>query len=241
MGDKVTKKVPKEDIFPIPLRMVVGGGTAGQVKFGGAKTYGPSAWILARSCPNGARGGGSFFLSDMKMLKSIFGLAEAPRLWYLRAFLEAEIGCLTFYTQDPKTGGIYALRGLRVDNGMLCRNPKYPTFTKIDSRFNSKEQLNLANKMETFLGVGVKIENGTVVGSMKHVSKMKPVPVKSNGEEGARRVPELGYADDHEQMLWRRARGWPQRLIATSTSGCSWRAAEGGPEEEAQSAWHGGR
>ena len=193
MGDKVTKKVPKEDIFPIPLRMVVGGGTAGQVKFGGAKTYGPSAWILARSCPNGARGGGSFFLSDMKMLKSIFGLAEAPRLWYLRAFLEADFGCLTFYTQDPKTGGIYALRGLR--------------FTKIDSRFNSKEQLNLANKMETFLGVGVKIENGTVVGSMKHVSNMKPVPVKSNGEEGARRVPELGYADDHEQMLWRRARG----------------------------------
>ena len=85
--------------------------------------------------------------------------------------------------RDPKTGEIYALCGLHVDDGMLSGNPKDPRFIKlqkeIDSRFNIKEWLDSAKDTVTLLGVEVKLEKGRVE---KYIDKMKAMVVK-NGEE----------------------------------------------------------
>ena len=102
--------------------------------------------------------------SLMQVLKSIHGLAEAPRLWYLRAreifekcrYKELKISKSTFvlFSSDNLTQSIC---NLHVDDGFLVGNPQSKDFAQafehIKKLFSVKEWVNLAEQKHKYLGV----------------------------------------------------------------------------------------
>ena len=101
----------------------------------------------------------------MRVVKSAYGLSEAPRLWYLRAvellqqcgMVELSFCRSTFIAKDEKE--VFAFCGLHVDDGFLCGNPRNPKFEElrksIDQKFNIKAWENVGMKGTDYLGMKV--------------------------------------------------------------------------------------
>ena len=98
----------------------------------------------------------------MQILKSAYGLTEAPRLWYLRAveqihkteLRELEMAKATFVAPDDKE--VWAILCLHVDDGLLMGRPDDPRFlnlkAQLDQLFKIKER---KQTPLTFLGVNM--------------------------------------------------------------------------------------
>ena len=71
-------------------------------------------------------------LGVLKLLKGAYGLAEAPRLWYLRArelldkcgFKEQRI-CRSVFASRDKDGTLRGIVTLHVDDGLMFGDPKF--------------------------------------------------------------------------------------------------------------------
>jgi len=103
-------------------------------------------------------------LQVMEVVKGAYGLAEAPRLWYLRArklleqagFKELAVSRAVFRLAS-QDGRLVGLCTLHVDDGLLYGNPKDPTFksalAQVNRLFNIKEWHSLsADKGAKYLG-----------------------------------------------------------------------------------------
>ena len=98
----------------------------------------------------------------LRVVKSAYGLSEAPRLWYLRArellvaagFEELQMAKATFIKKG-KDSKVEAILCLHVDDGLLItdRSQADKIQKSIDDRFAIKEWKDLEKEPETFLGV----------------------------------------------------------------------------------------
>ncbi|CAE7864387.1 TY1B-PL [Symbiodinium microadriaticum] len=110
------------------------------------------------------------------VLRSAYGLAEAPRLWYERAkellkdcgFEELSFALCTFVWKHPKTKHVMAVLCLHVDDGMLAGDPKvvYDIKTKINERFQIKVWNLVKEQPLDYLGLKVFVKNGIFYNDM---------------------------------------------------------------------------
>ena len=124
----------------------------------------------------------------MRLVKSAYGLSEAPRLWYLRAVdLLTKIGMVeipfcrsTFIAKNAK-GEVFAICALHVDDGFLVGDDKTQEFKNlkslIDKSFNIKAWEPVGEKGVTYLGMQVTYDRktGAMVDDMtSYVEKIEP-------------------------------------------------------------------
>ena len=110
------------------------------------------------------------------ILRSAYGLAEAPRLWYERAkellsecgFLELPFALCTFVWKDPKTGKVRAVLCLHVDDGMLVgdHHAIRELRAAIDARFQIKVWNLVQEAPLDYLGLKVFIKGGIFYNDM---------------------------------------------------------------------------
>ena len=145
----------------------------------------------------------------LQVLKSIYGLTEAPRLWYLRAkevfeeagFQELRLSRSTFVLMEEEkdAGGnprTCACCNLHVDDGFLAGDEKSPTFQrafeKLKESFNVKAWICLQDQVHKYLGLETYQEKDyTVVESMKRyiLETIKPISVKRGDKPDRRLTP----------------------------------------------------
>ena len=114
----------------------------------------------------------------MRVVKSAYGLSEAPRLWYLHAvellnkcgMIEIPFCRSTFIAKDGEE--VFAFCGLHVDDGLLIGNPQNPKFDQlrqaIDGVFNIKAWETVGSKGTDYLGMKIFYdpENGIMIDDM---------------------------------------------------------------------------
>ena len=165
-------------------------------------------------------------LSLLRVLKSAYGLAEAPRLWYLRAaqllqecgLQELTFSRSTFVASDDD--GPYAICTLHVDDGMLGGSEKCKKFQRllkmIDQRFNIKEWKTVGREPIDFLGCKVFREGRHVVDCMKGYTQ-KIEPMKTVREERDLNDQErTAFRRLIMQLRWPAQHVLPEKLYAVS-------------------------
>ena len=162
----------------------------------------------------------------LQILKSAYGLAEAPRLWYLRAaalleecsLVEVPFSRATFLRSE---GGVTKVAcALHVDDGILAGDPKSPEFVdvmkKINARFNIKEWQTLDEGGVDFLGCRVMRRGNHIVDSMKtYVEKIEPMKTTS-GEEPLDTTSRTAYRRLVMQLRWPSQHVLPEKLFSVS-------------------------
>jgi hypothetical protein len=143
--------------------------------------------------------------SLLRVLKSIYGLTEAPRLWYLMArevfekcgYKELKMSKSTFVLVD-EYGLTQSICNLHVDDGFLVGSPTSDAFkdafSKLREHFNVKEWINLKEKEHKYLGVHTwQHPDGSITESMeKYVTSLKPIPVKrKDSDDRSLTAPEV--------------------------------------------------
>jgi hypothetical protein len=144
----------KAFLFDVSTAFLSGKPTAREVYVRGPRDGLPATSTTARVEP----------MQLMRILKSIYGLAEAPRLWYMRAreLLEAAGYCelqacrSTFVLLDKGTGLTESICCLHVDDGFLVGNMQSSLFLEakktIDEVFTIKEWIDLQVQSHDYLG-----------------------------------------------------------------------------------------
>ena len=114
----------------------------------------------------------------LRIVKGAYGLAEAPRLWYLRAVeLLEKAGmteltfCRSTFILKDSDGEVQAICCMHVDDGFLAGNPKSPAYQqllkKVDASFSIKEWKKVETAPVTYLGMEMTYENGIFTDDMK--------------------------------------------------------------------------
>ena len=162
----------------------------------------------------------------LKVLKSAYGLAEAPRLWYLRAaqllqecgMVELPYARATFVA--TKNGSTQSVCTLHVDDGMLAGDPKSKEFqallSKIDANFNIKEWKTVAEDPVDFLGCKVFKKGESLVDCMKgYVLKIQPMKVEK-GERPLNQAQTTSFRRLVMQLRWPAQHVLPEKLYCVS-------------------------
>ena len=161
--------------------------------------------------------------SLLRVLKSAYGLAEAPRLWYLRAaqLLEecglVELPCARATFVMASGDVTQAVCTLHVDDGMLAADFSSPIFQKllaaINARFNIKEWQSLSKEPCDFLGCKVFRENGVIVDCMS--TYVMPMPV-DRGDQPLTETQRSLFRRLVMQLRWPAQHVLPERLFVIS-------------------------
>ena len=161
-------------------------------------------------------------------MKSAYGLAEAPRLWYLRAAqLLEEAGMVevpfarSTFVKSVK-GKSEAVCTLHVDDGMLAGDPSSKVFQQVlkavDSRFNIKEWKIVGETPVDFLGCKVSLVNGVLIDDMKlYVEKIQPMEVRKTGDELLDGKGLTAFRRLVMQMRWPAQYVLPEKLYSVSS------------------------
>ena len=117
----------------------------------------------------------------MRVLKSAYGLTEALRLWYLKAVKEIEATPLKEMPMARSTfvassnGTSRAILCLHVDDGLLFGDPKDRRYIDLKAEINRRFKIKEWKKPPmTFLGVGLRREDGGMVDDMSSYIKENP-------------------------------------------------------------------
>eukprot|EP00435_Cladocopium_sp_Y103_P016026 s641_g4.t1 len=166
--------------------------------------------------------GGELF----QILKSAYGLTEAPRLWYLKAsrdiattpLVELPIAKATYAAADEK--GTWALLNLHVDDGLLMGSDSDPRFVALRRRFD--ELFNIKSWKQipmTFLGVDLARENDLLVDTMESYIENIQIPeLEAKDPEAALVGRDLTcYRQLIMRLRWPAAQTMPQLLYETSS------------------------
>ena len=163
----------------------------------------------------------------LQVLKSAYGLTEAPRLWYLKAVKDLESTALkelpiarsTFVAAD---GGVsWAILCLHVDDGLLLGNPKDPRYVKLRSQINQRFRIKEWKKIPmTFLGVGMRYGSkpGVFDDMASYVKdiRLPDVDVKEMGEKLSERQT-TAYRQLTMRLRWPAQQTMPHLLYEVSS------------------------
>ena len=165
--------------------------------------------------------------SLLRILKSAYGLAEAPRLWYLRAsqlleecgLQELPFARATFVKSVGEQS--VAVCTLHVDDGMLAGPASSPEFQKIlsevNKKFNIKEWKVVGPNPVDFLGCKVSLCNGMIKDCMKtYVQKIDPMEIPTPKEVPLTDKQRTAYRRLIMQLRWPAQHVLPERLFAVS-------------------------
>jgi hypothetical protein len=166
-------------------------------------------------------------LAVLELLKGAYGLAEAPRLWYLRArelllkcgFQELRI-CRSVFALRDKDEKLRGIITLHVDDGLIFGDPKERTYKdarrKINEHFNIKEwhRLDAPIKREDdeYLGAcwNQDIKNHTITIDMnRYFGTIKPDIPPRGGDDTA----ELNAAQQKAFRSQVMKLSWPVRHV----------------------------
>ena len=162
----------------------------------------------------------------LRILKSAYGLAEAPRLWYLRAcqlLEESGMSELSFARATfvcAQDGRARALCTLHVDDGLLAGDASCPVFQGIlkgiDSRFNIKEWKKVGVEAVDFLGCQLLYRDGLLTDCMRnYVKKIEPMRV-TRAEGPLQGADKTSYRRLVMQLRWPATHVFPERLFMVS-------------------------
>ena len=132
--------------------------------------------------------------SLLQVLKSAYGLTEAPRLWYLKAVKELSTTALKELPMERSTfvasenGRSWAILCLHVDDGLLFGDPADPRYQKLKKEIDSKFRIKEWKKVPmTFLGVGLRLgqKSGLYDDMAQYIREIRvpDAPVKEMGEK----------------------------------------------------------
>ena len=119
----------------------------------------------------------------LQILKSAYGLTEAPRLWYLKAIKslaktplqELSIAKATFAAADST--GTWAILCLHVDDGLLMGAADDPRFKALKEQINGIFNIKAWQQIPmTFLGVEMKMDGDVLIDSMRTYIEEIKVP-----------------------------------------------------------------
>ena len=156
--------------------------------------------------------GGQLF----RVLKSAYGLTEAPRLWYLKAckllaqtpLKELDIAKATFTAWDEN--GTWAILCLHVDDGLLMGSATDPRFTALKEQINSLFNIKAWQSLPlTFLGVDLYRENGILVDSMKKY--IEEIRVPEMEKENPEKELDAAGLTKYRQLVMRLR--WPAQQV----------------------------
>ena len=174
--------------------------------------------VFARAPPEGLPGTDSSApvkpYELMRIVKSAYGLAEAPRLWYLRAVEILQLVgmvelpfCRSVFIAKDSEGEVYAWCALHVDDGLFIGNPQEPLFEalrrNIDNHFNIKSWEELNEDGIDYLGMKVKYfpRDRVLVDDMTaYVLQIQPAPVPEKGKLGGQTL--TNYRQLVMKMRW---------------------------------------
>ena len=156
--------------------------------------------------------GGQLF----RVLKSAYGLTEAPRLWYLKAckllaqtpLKELDIAKATFTAWDEN--GTWAILCLHVDDGLLMGSATDPRFTALKEQINSLFNIKAWQSLPlTFLGVDLYRENDILVDSMKKY--IEEIRVPEMEKENPEKELDAAGLTKYRQLVMRLR--WPAQQV----------------------------
>ena len=163
----------------------------------------------------------------LQVLKSAYGLTEAPRLWYLKAVKDLESTALkelpiarsTFVAADK--GVSWAILCLHLDDGLLLGNPKDPRYVKLRDQINKRFRIKEWKKIPmTFLGVGMKFgpRPGVYDDMTSYVKdiRLPEVDVKDMGEKLSERQT-TAYRQLTMRLRWPAQQTMPHLLYEVSS------------------------
>ena len=162
----------------------------------------------------------------LRVLKSAYGLTEAPRLWYLRAvelihktaLREIPAARATFVASE--NGESYAILCLHVDDGLLLGHPKDPRYLKLKEELNGLFRIKEWKQVPlTFLGVDMRTGKrpGLYDDMSAYVKGIKvPEPQQKGGADPL--VPEdvTRYRQLTMRLRWPAQQAMPQKLYEVS-------------------------
>eukprot|EP00913_Durusdinium_trenchii_P021584 g20282.t1 len=148
--------------------------------------------------------GGQLF----RVLKSAYGLTEAPRLWYLKAckllaetpLKELDIAKATFAAWDGN--GTWAILCLHVDDGLLMGSATDPRFTALKAQINPLLWQSLPL---TFLGVDLERSGDSM---KKYVEEIRLPEMEKEAPE---KVLDAGGLTKYRQLIMRLR--WPAQQV----------------------------
>ena len=157
-----------------------------------------------------------------RILKSAYGLSEAPRLWYIQAkellqrcgFEELAFAPATFVkrVRRVQTLVVVAILCLHVDDGFLTiENGRCSEETRkaIDGLFKIKEWIQVGEKASSYLGMQIYIKDGVFYNDMNgYILELKPAPILEKNEDSA-----LGPASLKELRRLVAQLRWPVHLV----------------------------
>lgn len=156
----------------------------------------------------------------MRIVKSAYGLSEAPRLWYLRAVeLLTAVGmtevpfCRSTFVAKNQRGDVFAICALHVDDGFLVGNEASKDFKdlkgRIDQKFNIKAWERVDEKGVQYLGMKVTMsKEGVLTDDMtQYIQQIEPEKVEGSVEEPL--LPE--HTTSFRRLIMRMR--WPSQHI----------------------------
>ncbi|CAE8702081.1 unnamed protein product [Polarella glacialis] len=150
----------------------------------------------------------------LQILKSAYGLSEAPRLWYLRArelmqqcsFVELACCKATFILVDPRTSLVEVIVCLHVDDGFVVGRAGGTLFEtakdNMNKVFNIKEWICLQEQETDYLGYKVRQDKNFEI----HV---KPMEFDKEASKEAER--EVTDSERHDLLSLVMRLAWPAR------------------------------
>ncbi|CAE8672228.1 unnamed protein product [Polarella glacialis] len=159
----------------------------------------------------------------LQILKSAYGLSEAPRLWYLRArelmqqcgFVELACCKAMFILVDPRTSLVEVIVCLHVDDGFVVGRAGSTLFetakANMNKVFNIKEWICLQEQETDYLGYKVRQdENFEIHMSMKnYILQVKPMEFDKEASKEAER--EVTDSERHDLLSLVMRLAWPAR------------------------------
>lgn len=165
--------------------------------------------------------------SLLQVLKSAYGLTEAPRLWYLKAVKELSTTALKELPMARSTfvaaenGKSWAVLCLHVDDGLLFGNPEDPRYQKLKKEINSRFRIKEWKKVPmTFLGVGLRYGSkpGLYDEMAQYIREIRipEVPVKEMGEKLTEKET-TAYRQLTMRLRWPAQQTMPQMMYEVSS------------------------
>lgn len=165
----------------------------------------------------------------LRVVKGAYGLAEAPRLWYLRAvellekagMQELAFARSTFILKNEKQG-VAAVCCMHVDDGLLIGDENSKEFkdlmSKVDGSFNIKEWKKVGREPVTYLGMDMSIEKGKVfIDDMtEYINKIQTAEISGIPNEALTPQHVTAFRRLVMQMRWPAQHVMPEYMFVVS-------------------------